>query len=70
VDLVTIRTLVCDLASGMLKILDIDSGEFLVTINKHTDSVGDILLISNDRFVTCSGDNTIKLFDLNSYECI
>ena len=27
-------------------------------------------MISNDRFVTCSDDCTIKLFDLNTYEFI
>jgi WD40 repeat protein len=29
-----------------------------------------IVLITNDRFATCSDDKTIKLFDLNIFECI
>jgi WD40 repeat protein len=32
--------------------------------------VNKIELVSNDRFVTCSHDFTIKLFDLNTLECI
>jgi WD40 repeat protein len=30
----------------------------------------DILTISNERFVTCSQDKILKLFDLNTCECI
>jgi len=30
----------------------------------------DILIISNERFVTCSQDKTLKSFDLNTCECI
>jgi WD40 repeat protein len=29
-----------------------------------------ISLISNDKFTTCSDDQTIKLFDINTFECI
>jgi WD40 repeat protein len=42
----------------------------LKTINAHTSLIYKTLLISNNRFATCSWDKTIKLFDLNTYECI
>jgi hypothetical protein len=29
-----------------------------------------ITLLSNDKFTTCSDDQTIKLFDINTFECI
>jgi WD40 repeat protein len=44
--------------------------ECLKTITAHTRVIVKIVLISNDRFATCSFDKTIKLFDLNTYECI
>ncbi len=50
-------------ASGLIKI---ETGECLRTIDAHIAAVETILLISNDIFATCSYDETIKLFDLNT----
>ncbi len=49
--------------NGSIKIWDIETGECLININAHTNLLIDILLISNDRFVTCSWDNTIHSYD-------
>jgi len=44
-----------------------ETGECLRTIDAHTSFIYKILLISNDKFLTCS-NNVIKMFDLNTYE--
>jgi len=51
----------CD--EGSIKIWDIETSECLKTINVHSSTISNIVLISNERFVTCSLDSTIKLFD-------
>ncbi len=33
------------------------------TIDAHTDFVVDILILTQNKFITCSNDCTIKLFD-------
>jgi WD40 repeat protein len=40
------------------------------TIDAHTDSVVDILILTQNKFITCSNDCTIKLFDFDTFECI
>lgn len=39
-------------------------------ISAHTGHVNDILIISNKTFLTCSQDNRIKHFDLDTFSCI
>lgn len=56
--------------NGLINIFDLETGECIQTINEHTDLVRNILIVSDNRFVTCSNDKTIKLFDLNNFECI
>ena len=55
---------------GIIKIIDIESGTCLKTINEHSNRVNHILMISNDTFLTCSCDDSIKLFDLHTCNCI
>ena len=62
--------LICGFDNGTINILDSESGECLFIINEHSDTIEKILLVSNERFVTCSHDSTVKLFDLKTYECI
>ena len=39
-------------------------------IDAHTETVVDILILSQNKFITCSDDCIIKLFDFNTFECI
>ncbi len=39
-------------------------------IDAHTKSVKGILILSKNKFITYSWDKTIKLFDLDTFECI
>lgn len=39
-------------------------------IDAHTETVVDILILSQNKFITCSDDCTIKLFDFDTFECI
>ena len=58
-------------ASGSIKIWKIETGECLKTIDAHSNFIYKILLISNDKFLTCSNNNEIveiRMFDLNTYD--
>ena len=54
----------------MIRIIDIESDTCLKTINEHSAAVNCIQMISNNKFITCSDDKSIKLFDLNTGLCI
>jgi len=54
----------------MIKIWDIGSSKCIKTIKDHSDEVRVILILSNNQFVTCSNDKSIKIFNLNSYKCL
>lgn len=59
------------LKNGQIKIFNTETKENIDIINVHTDSINSILVINdNNQFVTCSNDKTIKLFDINSLDCI
>jgi len=56
---------------GIIKILNLETGECIRKFQAHSQTVQSILVIlSNNQFVTCSRDKTIKLFDMTSFECI
>ena len=40
-----------------------------MTLEGHTDWVRNILVYQN-KLISCSDDNTIKIWDLNSYKCL
>ncbi len=46
------------------------TGECLKIINEHTQPINCINPFSIDSFISCSADQTIKLFDLNTFNCI
>ena len=56
-------------SSFTIKILDLKTGKCLKTLNNHKDRVTNILIIPNNKFISASNDKTIKIWDLNSYEC-
>jgi WD40 repeat protein len=39
-------------------------------INAHIKRVVDILILSQNKFITCSSDKSLKLFDFDTFECI
>jgi WD40 repeat protein len=55
---------------GSIKIWDRKNGECIKTINDHTKVVREIFINSNDKLVTNSLDQTIRCFDLNSFDCL
>ena len=62
--------IICGTENGLIKILNIETGKCIQTINGHTNIINNIVIISNKTFLTCSQDNTIKYFDLNTFACI
>ena len=53
-----------------IKIWSLDTGECLKTMNHHQNCVRNILLISNNKFISGSMDSTIKIWDFESNECL
>lgn len=49
---------------------DIASGQLLFTLCGHTDSVNAIKVIKPDFIASGSADTTIRLWNLNSDECM
>jgi WD40 repeat protein len=50
--------------SGTIKIWDLSSGNALVTVDAHIDSVNALAVLSGNRFASCSSDGVVKLWDL------
>ncbi len=60
------------IAPGNIIIKGYDSGLVKIEnsiIHAHTDAVADILILSKNKFITCSSDKTLKLFDFETFEC-
>jgi WD40 repeat protein len=62
--------IICGTENGLIKILNIETGECIQTIKVHTNIINNIVIISNKTFLTCSQDSTIKYFDLDTFACI
>ena len=56
--------------SLLLEEMLMKSGECIKTINENADIIREILIDSNDKFVTPSSDKTIRCFYLNIFNCI
>ena len=55
--------------NGSIKIWNRESGECIKTISENADIIREILIDSNDKFVTYSNES-IRCFDLNNFNCI
>ena len=50
--------------------IDINHIKKIKTISQHNNSVNSLLLLRDGRLVSCSSDNTIKIYDMNNnYHC-
>lgn len=57
-------------SDSTLMVSDLDSGNHLLTLTGHLDSVLCLKLVGNDRIISCSKDQSLKLWDINTGELI
>jgi WD40 repeat protein len=57
-------------ADGALHVLDLDSGERVISLTGHRAPVSCFDLLGEDHVVTGSFDKTARIFDLRSGECL
>jgi WD40 repeat protein len=63
--------LIVGLTNGSIKIWNIETTKLIETISEaHSKRISVIHIISNGKFLTGSFDKLIKLWDLNTFECI
>ena len=54
-----------------IKVWDYETGDFERTLKGHTDAVQDLAFDHSGKFhASCSADLTIRLSDLEGFECI
>jgi len=53
-----------------IHIYDSQNGKLLHNLRGHTDSVQDIILLTNGYLASCSADNSIKLWNLTEGTCV
>ncbi len=52
-------------------IFNIETGTWLDTLEGHSDWIRSIIELSNNRIASCSEDDgTIKIWDINTGECL
>ncbi len=53
-----------------IKLLDMNTSECLKTFEGHTDWVLCVKLVNENQIVSCSEDKTIKIWDIETGDCI
>ena len=54
----------------MIMIMNLKTGQIYKIIEDHQEAIRSILIIPNNKFISGSVDCTIKIWSLNSYECL
>ena len=53
-----------------LKVWDLKSGQCVMTLQGHTDTVYSVAVLPNGNAISASYDNTLKVWDLKSGQCV
>ena len=57
------KTILCGcLYNGIFCFYDMNTKQYKITKNNHNDYIIDLLLIDDNTFLSCSWDNTIKVW--------
>ena len=56
------KTILCGCGNGIFCFYDMNTEQYKIPNNNHNDSINDILLIDDNTFLSCSWDNTIKVW--------
>ena len=55
------KTILCGCYEGFC-FYDMNTQEYKITKNNHNDAKNDLLMIGDNTFISCSNDNTIKVW--------
>ena len=58
------------LDSGSISIIKLDSYKLIESVKEHQDSVNQIIQIKDGRFISCSNDKTIKIWEFSNEKLI
>ena len=53
--------IICGCSDGLFCFYDMDTENYLKIKNNHKNYISDLLLLDDNTFLSCSGDNTIKV---------
>ena len=56
------NTILCGCNKGIFCFYDMNTKQYKITKNNHNDDITDLLLIDDNTFLSCSRDNTIKVW--------
>ena len=56
------KTILCGCYDGILCFYKMKTQEYKITRNNHKSNIYDLLLIDDNTFLSCSGDETIKVW--------
>ena len=56
------KTILCGCYNGIFCFYDMNTEQYKITKNNHYDGISALLLIDDDTFLSCSLDNTIKVW--------
>ena len=56
------KTILCGCYNGIFCFYDMNTEQYKITKNSHKGYISDLLLIDDNTFLSCSWDNTIKVW--------
>ena len=56
------KTILCGCYNGIFCFYDMNTEQYKITKNNHKGSISDLFLIDDNTFLSCSYDNTIKVW--------
>ena len=56
------KTILCGCKKGIFCFYDMNTEQYKITNDNHDDYINDLLLIDDNTFLSCSDDNTIKVW--------
>ena len=56
------KTILCGCSDGLFIFYNMNTGQYKTTENNHNKDITDLLVIDDNTFLSCSCDNTIKVW--------
>ena len=56
------KTILCGCYNGIFCLYDMNTKQYKITKNNHNHHISDLLLIDDNTFLSCSMDDTIKVW--------
>ena len=68
--LISDNQIACGFENGLISILDSNSLKFVKSFKAHDDFITYLLLFDKTKFISCSGDKKIKIWNIYTFECV